>query len=214
MQDRLARTKAMRADRIVEAAKMLFITQGYDAVTMGMVAAEASMSKVTIYKYYPTKQELLLKVATDWMEKANDTIWPDNLDESVAFDVFLTRLMRNFYDVFLTMDATSARQMILGAMPKFPELGRIVFEHGPGVVLRKLEEYFKRMTDAGRAGIEKPRIAAAQFYSLMQSDVELHGVFLSGLPSVQDMKAKTIASVEMFTGYYGARQNADADVRR
>lgn len=202
MTERRNKTKALRSARITDAAKKLFIAQGYDPVTMDMVAAEASMSKVTIYKYFPTKQDLLFNVTSDWMKAANETIWPQDMDETLPFEVFLDRLMQNFCKVFLTMNAISARRMMLGALPKIPELGRIVFEGGPSVILQKLDAYFQRMTKAGHAHIDQPDLAAAQFYNLMQSDIELRGVYLGEMSSPQKIQSHIASSVNMFASYY------------
>ncbi len=46
-------------DRILEAADRLFYGQGVHAVGVDAVAAEAGISKRTLYKHYPSKDELV-----------------------------------------------------------------------------------------------------------------------------------------------------------
>lgn len=46
-------------DRILEAADALFYGQGIQAVGVDAVAAEAGISKRTLYKHYPSKDELV-----------------------------------------------------------------------------------------------------------------------------------------------------------
>lgn len=57
MDGRARRTQRI-VNRIREAALALFTTRGVDKVTMDDVAAQAHVSKVTIYKYFHSKDEL------------------------------------------------------------------------------------------------------------------------------------------------------------
>lgn len=45
-------------DRILEAAEMLFIRDGIDNASIGGIAAAARISRVTLYQYFPNKQEV------------------------------------------------------------------------------------------------------------------------------------------------------------
>lgn len=52
--------KAFRAERVVREARRLASTGGYDAVQMREVAKRADVSLVTLYRYYPSKDDLIL----------------------------------------------------------------------------------------------------------------------------------------------------------
>ena len=52
-------------ERIVEAATRLFAERGYAATSTREVAAAAGVSEGLIFKYYPTKRQLLEAVATE-----------------------------------------------------------------------------------------------------------------------------------------------------
>lgn len=51
---------AATAERILNAAAEHFGEQGYQAATMTRIAANAGLSRAALYKYYPTKESLLL----------------------------------------------------------------------------------------------------------------------------------------------------------
>lgn len=57
-----ARTAARRAIRaeVAAVAERLFLTQGYDATTIDAIAAEAGMSPRSVYRYFPTKDDILI----------------------------------------------------------------------------------------------------------------------------------------------------------
>lgn len=56
--------KALRHDRILEAAAALFRQHGYEAVKMEAIAAAAEVSIGTIYNYYQNKGDLLVAIVS------------------------------------------------------------------------------------------------------------------------------------------------------
>ena len=58
------RQKALRHDRIIDAAARLFRQNGYGAVRIDAIAAEAEVSPGTIYNYYHNKGDLLVAIVS------------------------------------------------------------------------------------------------------------------------------------------------------
>jgi AcrR family transcriptional regulator len=54
-----------RRQRLLDAAEKLFSANGYRAVTMAGIAAEAGYAKATAYAYFADKDEIFRKVAED-----------------------------------------------------------------------------------------------------------------------------------------------------
>lgn len=63
------RVRAAKADRtrsaLIEAAKKLFAERGYEAASLGDVAAEAGFTKGAVYANFASKEELLLEVVKE-----------------------------------------------------------------------------------------------------------------------------------------------------
>lgn len=57
-----ARNKADKRDRIFAAADRLFTEQGYSAVTTQQIADAAAVGAGTVFRYFPTKADLLVEV--------------------------------------------------------------------------------------------------------------------------------------------------------
>jgi AcrR family transcriptional regulator len=55
-----ARKKARTRDAIAEAAISLFLARGFDQVSVADVAAAAEVSKPTLFRYFATKEDLVL----------------------------------------------------------------------------------------------------------------------------------------------------------
>jgi AcrR family transcriptional regulator len=55
-----ARKKARTRDTIADAAITLFLARGFDHVSVNDIAAVAEVSKPTLFRYFPTKEDLVL----------------------------------------------------------------------------------------------------------------------------------------------------------
>ena len=66
-------------DRIFEAAKKLFYKSGIRGVSVEAIAAEANTTKVTLYRVYSSKDELIVKVLEEQAER-----WKQWWDEVVS----------------------------------------------------------------------------------------------------------------------------------
>ncbi|WP_435134783.1 TetR/AcrR family transcriptional regulator [Actinacidiphila sp. bgisy144] len=65
-----ARKKARTRDTIADAAISLFLAHGFDAVSVNDVAAAAEVSKPTLFRYFPTKEDLVLHRFADHQGEA------------------------------------------------------------------------------------------------------------------------------------------------
>jgi AcrR family transcriptional regulator len=61
-------------DRIKTSALELFTSNGADQVSMDAIAAKANVSKVTIYKYFHSKEELYNEVINQYLEENLEAI--------------------------------------------------------------------------------------------------------------------------------------------
>ena len=64
----LTRSQQARRDRIVAAAVELAASGGFDAVQMREVAARADVALGTLYRYFPSKEYLLVSVMADQVD--------------------------------------------------------------------------------------------------------------------------------------------------
>ncbi len=62
---RRERNKAMIRNRIFDAASRLFAEHGYEAVTTQQIADAADVGAGTVFRYFPTKADILLEVMSD-----------------------------------------------------------------------------------------------------------------------------------------------------
>src|SRR5262245_28820250 len=64
-----------RSALILMAARKLFLDQGFDAVSMDMVARQTPVSKATLYAHFASKEDLFTAVVVDEADRIAEEIW-------------------------------------------------------------------------------------------------------------------------------------------
>jgi AcrR family transcriptional regulator len=138
--------------QIMEGARGVFLTQGFDAASMGEIARKAGVSKGTLYVYFGSKEQLFEAIAHEECGAQAETVFSlDPADHDV--EAVLTRLGRSFVK-FKCRPRVSERM---------PEIGRKFYETGPAKGVTKLCHYLESQVAAGNLVIEDCEVAAAQF---------------------------------------------------
>lgn len=70
----MATQSEIKYKRLMEKAEELFIKLGYKAVSMDDIAEAAGISKMTIYKHFPSKENLFLEVVLSLMYRSTTMI--------------------------------------------------------------------------------------------------------------------------------------------
>ena len=63
-------------DKIIEYSEEKFFKDGFYKTTMDEVASELRMSKKTIYKFFPSKEDLVMAIAKHFMNRMKNKILP------------------------------------------------------------------------------------------------------------------------------------------
>jgi AcrR family transcriptional regulator len=147
--------------QIIEGARAVFLTQGFDAASMNDIARKAGVSKGTLYVYFRNKEELFEAIAEQECSMQAERVFQlDNADHDVG--AVLTRLGTDFA-TFMCNRSTSAVRTVIAIADRMPEVGRQFYESGPAVGVSKLSDYLQAQVDAGVLEIADCEIVASQF---------------------------------------------------
>ncbi len=72
--ERERRRKREYREAILHAAEAVIMRKGYSAATMDDVAREAQFSKATVYKYFPSKSELVFEILVHYFDEAGERL--------------------------------------------------------------------------------------------------------------------------------------------
>ncbi len=155
---------------IAGAALVLFARDGYERTSVDAIAAEAGVSKRTVYSHYGDKENLFLLVLHETYDVMRDRISAivnrtlRQVDEVDDVEESLISCVR---DTVRTITRAPERstlvRLIISEAPHFPDV--LDLWHNGGIV-PLIAEPLARLAAAGRLAIDDPAQAADQLYAL------------------------------------------------
>ncbi len=187
---------------IVEAARAVFRRLGYDGASMNDIAQEAGVSKATLYVYFTSKEGLFAALIDDvrsCLPEGGVLIDPD-MDVELALNTFGRKILKK-----ITSDENvELLRLVMGASDKFPELGRMFYEAGPGLGLQVASTYLAGQVARGRLVIDDVETAAHQLLELMQTRFTRLRLFnIAPAPDAETIARSVAAGVRVFLAAYG-----------
>ena len=196
--DRVVREKRYA---LMDAAISLFLSEGYDRTTLEAVARDAGVSSATLYKHYPTKQTLFGAImARLWeSEPGAEGAMPEAGDPRAG----LTVIGRDYADVLGRQQTVALFRVIIAEAPRFPELGRELYDRGKKPYLDRLGVYLEREIAAGTLQIDDIPIAKRQFLGMINDVIFWPRLLIIDL-EISAAEARTIVdqAVETFLHRY------------
>jgi TetR/AcrR family transcriptional repressor of mexJK operon len=154
---------------IVDAATRLFLQQGYQGTSMDEIAAEAAVSKQTVYKQFTDKEQLFNDIVlgiTDRAEPIVETIHR-LFGEIVDLDEGLAHLARTYAVAVIRPSVLRLRRLVISEADRFPDLAQAYFERAPGRALEAIATGLQGLVDRGWLRIDDPATAATHFAYLV-----------------------------------------------
>jgi AcrR family transcriptional regulator len=118
VQERRERERSETRDKILDAARELFVTEGYDGVSMRKVAEKIEYSPTAIYVHFANKEELFLELChADYHRLADSFVKLAQIPDPVEK---LRQLGRAYID-FGLKNPNHYRMMFMTAHPSLPQ---------------------------------------------------------------------------------------------
>ncbi|WP_147653172.1 TetR/AcrR family transcriptional regulator [Vulcaniibacterium gelatinicum] len=196
-----------KREAIFEAAKRLFIEHGYEGVSMDQIAAEAGVSKLTVYSHFGDKESLFAAAVKSYCE----TQLPDALLADVPGMPLRERLLqigRAFYAMISAPEAIAGHRMLCTPRMAETPLPRLFWEAGPRRVQAAFAALLERRVAARELEIPDIPRAAAQFFTLLKGEPHAQLVFGCGEAPLdaKAVEAHVAASVDLFLRAYARRR--------
>lgn len=192
-----------KRDAILEAAKRLFMGDGYTGVSMDQIAAEAGVSKLTVYSHFGDKEALFAAaVRAKCEEMLPDDLFAQELKGPLRTQ--LKAIASGFFALISSDEAISMHRMMITPGNADDPLRKLFWEAGPQRIHQPFGAFLQSRVQAGELDIADVQRASEQFFSLIKG--ELHGRMMCGLcvrPARGDLNAHLDASVDMFLRAYG-----------
>ena len=162
-----------KADAIVLAARKLFLEQGYGAVSMDAIAAEAGVSKRTVYSHFANKEELFAGVIRGLCVVGSLDPSALPFDVEAPAEVVLSEIGTMFLRTTMTPNALALYRTVMAEAPRFPELGKVFFETGPKVLLAIVADVLRAQTRLDHLQVENAEEAAGQLLGMLYNPLAM-----------------------------------------
>ena len=137
---------------------------------MDQVAAEASVSKQTVYKHFSNKQALFREVVTNVVRARDAGITAQMLSSGDGtFEAQLQSFARFFLKGVLQSDVLKLRRLVIGEAGRFPEIGEMFYELGPKRAAAQLARALSELSAQHGLIVPDPVMAAQQLLGLILS---------------------------------------------
>jgi TetR/AcrR family transcriptional regulator, mexJK operon transcriptional repressor len=204
-EDRSARKRRV----VVEAATTLFLRHGYLGTSMDQIAAFAAVSKPTVYKFFPDKEQLFTAIVLETLDRAGAPFLAElsRLAETRSGQLTddLRDLARRYLATVTQPAVLQLRRLVIGASHQLPALASAYYERAPEQTLRTLADCFRRLADRGLLRAPDPDQAAAHFAFLVLGRALDKSLFCGDQPfTAEELAAQADAGASAFLAAYAA----------
>ena len=158
--------RILRERRILDAALDIFSEKGFVGASMDDIAAEAGISKPTLYQYFPSKDELFTAMMSQERDHMLESFEYPSATGMVAE---LYAFSWHYAEIVLRPDMLNLARLIISEAQRLPDIGRVYQASGPDRVLSGMIAYLERQREAGRLVFDDAELAAEDLWGLILS---------------------------------------------
>ena len=188
---------------ILDAAKRMFTTQGFAGVSMDQIAAEAGVSKLTVYSHFGDKDALFAAaVQAHCDQQLPESLFP--AADAAPLREGLLQIARAFFGMIAGPEALAGHRIMCTPQVVESTMPALFWDAGPRRVTDALAEVLRHHVAAGELAIDDVPRAASQFLCLAKGELHAQLVFgCCGEVRSHDVEAQLEAAVDMFLRAYG-----------
>jgi len=191
-----------RFRRIVEAARSHFNAHGLERANVDAIAADAGVSKMTIYSHFTSKEGLFEAVVRDRTDRVVGRVaGVETLDPTQPQKALLA-IGEQFLALAREEDTLGQFRLIYGAAAVQREACRVFYRQGADRLIGDLMAYLRRADAQGTLNIRRPRQAADLFWSIFLGDGHIRGLMMLDMPDARENRALLREAVRVFMAAY------------
>jgi TetR/AcrR family transcriptional repressor of mexJK operon len=188
---------------ILEAAKRLFVEQGYDGVSMDEIAAGAGVSKLTVYSHFGDKEALFMAaIAAKCEEQLPARLYEER--PGLPLREQLLAIGRSFFGLIMCEEAIAIHRVVT-AQRTSPKLGRLFWDAGPCRTQAAMEQLLREAIATGALDIPDVHAACAQLHSMLKGEPHIKRLCGFPSPTPDEAEAHLQVTVDMFLRAYARR---------
>ncbi|QFT75951.1 TetR/AcrR family transcriptional regulator [Erythrobacter sp. THAF29] len=185
---------------IVEAAARSFFDVGFAASSIEAIAADAGVSKVTVYNHFGDKRGLFTAAVEQECEKMRGYFSLEELPKG-SIRERLTSIGEAMFAFLSRPEMIQFERRIAAETEHEPSIGQAFLKAGPWRMKQGFSAFLAHAAQSGELEIADPMLAAEQFVSMCKGMGDLERRFGS-VPSDEDTKRRIEGAVDVFLAAY------------
>jgi TetR/AcrR family transcriptional regulator, mexJK operon transcriptional repressor len=179
---------AAKRDQILAGARRVFLRDGFAAASTDTIAAEAKVSKRTLYVYYPSKEELFAGVMRDLTIENPQTRALESMEEMAPggeeeLRRDLLELARKIVATMMQPEYLALLRTTIADTHRFPQLGGLFRATVPERAMRSFAVFIEKSRERGVVAPDVDgETAARMFIGPLLTYAVLDGLFAEGAP--------------------------------
>ncbi len=191
-----------KKEQIHDAAKQLFLQNGFSGTSMDMVRDKAGVSKQTLYVYYSSKEELLTDVINQLIsvisqEEFSSVVSQLPLSNREEVENALMIIGKRLLDHLMQEEYIGLARVIISEISRFPHLGQLFQEAVPRQVLKSVATLLEKAKQLGSISVEDTAVAARGFAGPLVTYVLIDGLLVGDAP-IQKPDKEELAKLVRF----------------
>ncbi len=135
---------------ILAAAKRLFPLLGFEGTSMDAIAAEAGVSKLTVYSHFTDKETLFVAaIRARCQDQVPDALF--DVDTTGPVRGQLEAIARAFLGLVTSPEAISLHRLLTASGSASPKLAQLFWEAGPLRMRQSFEQFLREGSRSGAA---------------------------------------------------------------
>lgn len=191
-----------RLRRIVEAAHSHFNAHGLERASVDAIAADAGVSKMTIYSHFVSKEGLFEAVIRDRTDRVMGGVAGVEALDPTQPQKALLAVGEQFLTLAREESTLGQFRLIYGAAAVQREACRVFYAQGADRLIGDLAVYLRRADAQGTLNVRHPRRAADLFLSMFLGDGHIRGLMMLEMPDVREDRALLREAVRVFMAAY------------
>ncbi|MCQ8242543.1 TetR/AcrR family transcriptional regulator [Rhizosaccharibacter radicis] len=193
-----------KRQQILRGAERVFTESGFEGASMSRIAAEAGVSKGTLYNYFTSKSDLFAAFMQQRMDATLSHIFDGVGDEAELGDTLHGIGMR-IMQLLLSPPNLVLYRIMISEAGRFPHLARLYWQAGPERALRHMAGWVADQVAQDRLRTDDVQLAAEQFFALCQTKISLRcRLLLEQDPPHAEMDRVVTGAVRLFLNSYGS----------
>lgn len=192
-----------KREAIIDAATHAFFAQGFAASSIEQIAADAGVSKVTVYNHFGDKRALFTAAVEAQCASLRSHFSIEDLPQGSLRERLIN--VGEAMVAFLSRpEMVQFERRIAAETEQDPEIGATFLAAGPHRMMQTFTQFIQAMVDAGELVVQDHQLAAEQFASMCKGMGDLERRFGCANDLARN-RLRIEGAVDLFCNTYATR---------